>query len=48
MQGHPSHGENEAEIFMNPILGGEIVNLGETNVFVNLGGRKCQFFLQGE
>ena len=39
---------NEAEIFMIPILGEKICYLGETNVFVNLGGRKCHIFVEGE
>jgi len=45
MQGRPSHEGNEAEIFIIPILGGKFGILGgETNVSVNLDGRKCKFF----
>jgi len=35
-QGHPSHGGNEAEIFIIPILGGKFGILGE-RIFSNLG-----------
>jgi len=33
IQGRPSHGGNEAEIFIIPILGGEILNFYENFEF---------------
>ena len=46
-QGRPSHGGNEAEIFIFLILG-KFWILGERNVFVNLGGKEMYIFLREE
>ena len=47
-QGHPSHGGNEAEIFIIPILGGEFGILGGTKCFCQFKGEgKVNNFLGG-
>jgi len=44
MSASPSHGGNEAEIFIIAMLGGTFAILGGNNFFDILGGSKCVSF----